>query len=357
MSEAFRARTQQLKGLARSAATFSSEGRASPSVEHDELLRIWRSRDRVRTERESGSGNIALGVRTGNLWWSWDERNGASTSEDDPTLASDIGEEIALALNPTSLLGVLRFTVVGRAEIAGRETIKANAAPRGTASYDSAGSVELQQLGYGADCYVLQVDAKRGVLLEVVALLGGNPFQRITALEIVFDQPIPDERFRFNRPDGTEMHFVKRRPQPKRLSVREAQKLAPFTVMIPSRMPRDWRVNCVFVEASEKPRWPAQVSINYSSDDASESVSLLQASAPGLPGEWVEQLTTGKKWEQLVKHDTLVTILRPDEHGPQVQAHLERNGTFVFLMSETLDADELATLAAGLKPASSTSTI
>ena len=40
-----------------------------------------------------------------------------------------------------------------------------------------------------------------------------------------------------------------------------------------------------------------------------------------------------------------------------IRAHLERDGTFVFLSSDTLNSDQLTTLAAGLKPAPTTGSI
>ncbi len=43
--------------------------------------------------------------------------------------------------------------------------------------------------------------------------------------------------------------------------------------------------------------------------------------------------------------------------GYQTQAHVERDGTFVFLMSENLGRDELATIAARLKLAPKTGSI
>lgn len=50
----------------------------------------------------------------------------------------------------------------------------------------------------------------------------------------------------------------------------------------------------------------------------------------------------------------LLSFLRGEE---EQACDIERDGTFVFLTSETLDGDQLATLAAGLKPALSTKSI
>jgi hypothetical protein len=45
------------------------------------------------------------------------------------------------------------------------------------------------------------------------------------------------------------------------------------------------------------------------------------------------------------------------EHWGQAQVELERDGTFVHLMSDNLTRDQLLTIAAGLRPAPSTSSI
>jgi hypothetical protein len=52
-------------------------------------------------------------------------------------------------------------------------------------------------------------------------------------------------------------------------------------------------------------------------------------------------------WRTVI-HDSIAVEVRSP--GGQSQAHIERNGTFVFLTSETLSGARLAALAAGLKP-------
>jgi hypothetical protein len=68
-------------------------------------------------------------------------------------------------------------------------------------------------------------------------------------------------------------------------------------------------------------------------------------------------MTSGDGWEDVVHDGTRVRVTKKDARGPQAQAHLERDGTFVFLMSETLNRTQLAKIAASLKPAPSTSSI
>jgi hypothetical protein len=77
--------------------------------ETEELLRIWRSGDRVREERDGGQSNGSYAVRVGDLWWHWDDRNGASSNEDDPQVGSGIGEQLSSLLDPTRLLDALRW--------------------------------------------------------------------------------------------------------------------------------------------------------------------------------------------------------------------------------------------------------
>lgn len=69
------------------------------------------------------------------------------------------------------------------------------------------------------------------------------------------------------------------------------------------------------------------------------------------------------QYNLMIRHDNRQTITRNGTEirvrapGNQAQAHIERDATLAFLSSETLTAEQLANLAAGLKPAPTTSSI
>ncbi len=209
----------------------------------------------------------------------WDERNGALSNQDDRKVGNGMGEAVSVLLNPTPLLGLLRFAWLGRSTLAGRTTITAEAVPRLVDSSRSQRSFELRRLGSGADRYVRQVDAELGVLLSVVAFRDGEPFRETSTVEIAFDHPIDDDRFAFQPPVGEESRSSLHRSRPQRMPMPKAQKRAPFTVLIPDRVPAQWHVHCVFVEPSERPASPAEVSLNYNSEDGHERVTISQCAA------------------------------------------------------------------------------
>lgn len=354
---AWRAEIEQQKSRGASISAFALQSGAPAPAEHEEVLRIWRDGDRAREEHEGGPRDGAYGVRSGDLWWSWDPDMGALSNQDDPKVGSGIGEQLSVMLDPTPLLGAMKFAAVGRSTIAERATLTADATAHPSDPRRGPRFFALHQLGSGADHYTLEIDLERGVLLEAVAVRDGKPFHRITTLDVVFDHPIADERFHFEPPAGEEIQPIGGRPRPQRLSLPEAQQRAPFTVLIPDRIPANWHVHCVFIEASTRPPQPAQVSLNYRSDDGHESVSLAQSSAANRPYGY-EQLTSSDAWQDVERNGTVVRVTKPDARfGSQAQAHLERDGTFVFLSSETLNSDQLATLAAGLKAAPTTGSI
>jgi hypothetical protein len=148
---------------------------------------------------------------------------GASSNQDDPKVGSGIGEELSVMLDPTPLLGALKFAAVGYSTIAERATFTAEATSRPLDPRRRPPCFEVRQLGSAADHYALEIDVERGVLLEAVALRDGKPFHRITAVELVFDHPIPDERFHFEPPVGEQIQPIGGRPRPQRLSLPEAQ--------------------------------------------------------------------------------------------------------------------------------------
>lgn len=344
---AFRAEAEEDKRRGASITTISLHDRGEQPSEQIETLRIWRSGDRVREEQHGGPRNGYYAVRDGRVWWSWDERMGATSNQDDPSVGSGIGEQLSVMLDPTPLLGLLRFRVVGRSEMAGRATILTEAVPRRADPRRGPRGFELHQLGSGAERYTLEVDAELGVLLRAVALRDGEPFHEITAVQIAFDEPASDELFHFEPPPGESVRPVGQGPRLQSITPTEAQQRAPFTVLIPDRIPPDWHVHCVFIEPSQRPPRPASVALNYRSDDGNEGVSLSQYDAANKPDQYGLMIASDD-WRTITYQGTAVQVRTP---GPQGQAHIQRDGTFVFLTSETLSGDQLAAIAGGLKPA------
>ncbi|MGA2007875.1 MAG: hypothetical protein ABSH27_09995 [Solirubrobacteraceae bacterium] len=332
----------------------SDGGEAEESLpETEEVFRIWWAGERFRREQDGGDRDGSYAVRDGKVWWMWDPISGARTNQND-TKVRGVGNEFEIMLSPTVLLGLLRLRVIGRSVVAGRPAINVEALPRPRVEHGMA--FELHHVGGGADRYELSVDEQLGVLLNVVALRENEPFREVTTLAIAFDEAIPDERFRFEAPAGEEIHGVLDRPFVRPVPVVEAQRLAPFTVLIPERIPESWQPRCMFFEASDRPPNPPHISLQYRSEDGHESVSIAEMAAADS-GPSYDQLKQGDGWQDVTIEGTAIRVTKPGFRGPQRQAHLERDGTFVFLTSETLSGEDLAKIAAGLKPAPTTSSL
>jgi hypothetical protein len=85
--------------------TLYGPGKAEPEpAEQEETVRIWRAGERARVEHHGGERDGYYAVADGPLWWMWDERNGAHSNRDDPSVGSGIGEELQIMLNPVPLL-------------------------------------------------------------------------------------------------------------------------------------------------------------------------------------------------------------------------------------------------------------
>ena len=200
----------------------------------------------------------------------------------------------------------------------------------------------------------MEVDRQLGVLLAVTAVRDGQPFHRITTLAAAFDRPIPDETFRFDPPAGEPIQS--RRWDEERVehvTLVEAQQRAPFTVLMPDAVPASWQMQCRLIRPSERPPSPLQIGLIYTSIDGHESISLSQFPAGG--SNPYRELGDGEGWETVTRGGIEMKT-RPARWG-QAQVELERDGTFVHLMSDNLNRDRVLTIAAGLRPAPSTSII
>lgn len=208
----------------------------------------------------------------------------------------------------------------------------------------------LRALGTGADSYQLEVDRERGALLAATAIRHKQPFYKITALAIAFDEPIPPETFQFRPPEGEQLQSPRgllSRPQV--VSLTEAQRRASFTVLMPNRLSAGWRAHCTFVEACPRPPIPERVVLSYRSEDGHQSVSISQMAAADASQHYEN---TDESWQVVARDGRQVRITPAG--WPQAQAHVEHDDTFAVLTSDNLSTDELATIAAGLRTAPST---
>ena len=351
MLAAFAANVEEQKRRGASITSFAA-GKSRPQpAEVEETVRIWRDGERARVERHGGERDGYYAVTDGPLWWMWDERNGAHSNQDDPSVGSGIGEELQIMLNPVPLLSSLRFQPTGGSEVAGRPTISAHGIPRPQHTRHGP-AFELHELGIGADFYELEVDRQLGVLLSATAIRNNQPFHRIMTLAAAFDQPIPDETFRFEPPPGEQIQSRWGEERVEHVTLVEAQQRTPFTVLMPDTVPPNWQVQCRLIRPSERPPSPMQIGLIYTSTDGHESISLSQFPAGGS-NPYRELGNEG--WETVTRGGIEMRT-RPERWG-QAQVELERDGTFVHLMSDNLTRDQVLKIAAGLRPAPSTSSI
>jgi hypothetical protein len=315
-------------------------------------VRIWRAGERVRVEHHGRDRDGYYAVTDGPLWWMWDQRMGARSNQDDPAVGGSFGDELAVMLNPVPLLSSLRFDPTGNSHVAARPTITARGTPR-PQDPRHGGAFELYELGAGAEYYEVEVDQELGVLLAVTAIRDGQPFHRITTLALRFGEPIPDETFRFDPPAGEEIAPLHEEDRVEYVTLPEAQQRTPFTVLMPDTVPATWQVRCRFVKASQRPPSPIQIGLIYTSVDGHKSVSLTQAAADA--SNPYSHYGDEENWERVTRGGIPMRT-RPARWG-QAQVELEREGTFVHLMSDNLTRDQVLRIAAGLRPAPSTSNI
>jgi outer membrane lipoprotein-sorting protein len=310
---------------------------ASPE-ESEEIISIWREQpDRARMERP-GSYGVCVGER----WWMWQDQVGAISNADDESVSSSLGDELTALLSPARLLAVLRFEPTGRAERLGRPVIVANAWPRPSPRQGPDGFA-LDDFGLGAERYRLEIDAERGIILASQSFTGNAPFIEVEALELKLDEPIDQARFEFVPPEGEEVRSSLDLGHSMRsVSIAEAQAAAPFTVLIPQRVPPAWQVRCHYVGEPDRP----SVHLHYQSESAHESLNISQGYATDLAPEIDEQ-----GFEEAQAGERRVWVRGRDQHFPQTQLYMDHEDTRILMTSESLTTDQLIALAAMLVPA------
>jgi hypothetical protein len=139
-------------------------------------------------------------------------------------------------------------------------------------------------------------------------------------------------------------------PPQEKLTRVEAQRRAPFTVWLPREFPSDWDMDCSYVAASENPRSGPSVHLDCRSADKRDRVIISQSPVDNRGSIW-DEVIGADPWDHITVDGITVYIGGTDEigRGGQAQAYFEHDGTFVFLMSETLTRHQLADIAGGLR--------
>jgi len=318
----------------------SSEEDAEARQVSESISRLWLDpgRDRVRIERSDPHGDF-YSVRVGERWWSYHPIQGAISNEDDPSVHLGSTDDVGALLDPALLLGRLDFEPIGERMGAEREGIVVRATLRELEDPHRQG----HYLPEGADDFELLVDVERGILLRLEARLDAGPFMILELTEAHFDETFPDDVFVFRAPPGEQVRSHRDiYAPPEGVSVEEAVRRAPFTVLAPRRLPEGWQLNVLYAPGRDRPPAPPSVVIQLKDPTGLHQLRILeQAEALDDSLDWVEVDLEGERifvWEPKMRLDG------------EIEAKLERHGTHARLTGN-LDRTTLLEIARSLHAA------
>lgn len=195
--------------------------------------------DRLREERTVTVGTARgwgidppLIVVDGDRWWVYMPQYGGFGGTGRPNGGTYTVTHVVPLLDPREIAAWVDLEVVGPAMVAGRPGIRLRGTPR------PLGTEPLVSRGFdlwvrGATVHDLVVDAERGVLLRIAALLGDDEFDVVEFLGIDFDvEPAPDA-FVFVAPDGQRVRPI---PDPRPLTPEECCRIDAFTAWLPASL-------------------------------------------------------------------------------------------------------------------------
>jgi hypothetical protein len=303
-------------------------GAEQPPEATEALIRLWvMPPAKVRMERTDAEAHTF--VTDGEREWSYSPSTGAMVN---PAGGSFIGFEHLT--DPALVLGRVDLEPIGGTSVAGRAAIRVRAIRRRREWHEPSGLPEW------ADHHDFAVDAERGVLLRAASVFDGEEFQSNEVREIAFDESFPDGTFVFTPPPGEEIRDAETAfPPPQHVTIDEAARLAPFTVLLPRRLPEGAMMHLLYNPGSERVGAPVSVHVTYWFEGAGHSLSIGQTREPQLPEE--------VGWETRRRDGTTFRV--HDQYG---QRHVvcERHGTHVMVTSD-LDLETLIEIALSLEPA------
>lgn len=307
---------------------------------YESVSRMWLDppQHRFRVERSDPHGNSVF-VQVGEHWWSYHPNMGATSNEGDTSIRAGGSEEVSPLLDPALVVGILEFDITGEREHHGRSSIVVRATSREVE--------ERARFGHympDADEFELLVDAEVGVLLRIESFIDGQPFMILELTDVQFEEPFAEDLFVFRAPPGESIRSTRDVFNPPRgMSIEEAARSAPFTVLSPQRLPEGWRLNVAYTPGQDRPFGPPTVVMHLHDPTGLHQLRIMQGAQPLDDGlDWTEVDFEGEQFLMLEQTGML---------DGQIELKLERHGTHARLTGD-VDRDAMLRIARSLHPAS-----
>jgi hypothetical protein len=244
--------------------------------EHVWRLELWAEGDRFRQERTGPDAEHVLVVDV-ERWWEWSPAFGLHSHEERRGVRHQGGVQL---LDPAEFLSGYELEPTGEAVIAERLARRVHV--RRTSSAER-GPFGLEP---GIDEAELLLDAERGLVLRRAELVDGEEAFVREVKRIAYDEPLPSETFVFELPPGAS---AQGRAESRPTTVDDAAALASFTVLKLATVPPDWRVQAIYVGATERPTLPDSVTLIYTRPDGGKRLQIRETTRdhelPAIGGE------------------------------------------------------------------------
>ncbi len=241
-------------------------GGVAPGEQADEhvwWIELWAEPGRFRQERRGPDAEHVL-VIDGERWWDWSPAFGLRSHEDERGARYHGGLDL---LDPSEFLVGFALEPAGGAVAAAcpvrRVHVRRTVPIRGHFGLEP-----------GIDEGELLLDAERGLVLRRAELVDGQEAFVREVERIAYDETLPPDTFVFALPPGAS---ARGRAEPQVTTVDAAAALASFRLFKLDPVPPEWRVQAVYVAATERPTLPDSVTLLYSRSDGGERLQIREA--------------------------------------------------------------------------------
>lgn len=303
------------------------------AAEHVWRLELWAEPERFRQHRTGPDAEQVL-VVDGDRWWEWSQAFGLHSHEDRAGVVLHHGG--LDLLDPSGFLAGHTLEAAGEALGAGRRAMRVRVQGRSRGD-------RLSGLEPGVDEAELLLDAERGLALRRAELVDGDEALVREVEQIAYDESLPPETFVFELPAAAS---ARGQAEPHVTTVDEAAALASFTVFKLAAMPPAWRVQAIYVAATELPTLPDSVTLVYTRPDGGQRLRIRETTRehelPATGGE--------RRFEHRGRSSIALGPERPAGREP-TELIFARDGTHIRMSSSELSLAALLEHAEQLVPA------